>query len=94
MSNTLSRHLYKVLAYSKLHTQELTVFERMLIHQHINQNYSLTVSIQHKITTISKKIAEENWKVPEYRYNQDRVIEVYNTEKYVWEVFKKNISYS
>lgn len=80
--------LYAVIAYNRFNNENISVFECMLIHQHINQNKPLNEKLEAKINRIHKLILDQSWTIPEYRYNQDRVIEVYDDEKFYWKRFK------
>lgn len=82
--------LYTILSFDRFIDKQLTVFERMLIHQNLNQNQPLNNSLEIKISLLQAKITALEWKAPEYRYNQDRAIEIYNIELNRWEVFKNN----
>ena len=59
--------LYTILSFDRFIENQLTVFERMLIHQNLNQNKSLNSSLKLKIKYLQEKIKLLNWKPPEYR---------------------------
>ena len=80
--------LLTVLSFDRFVGKQLTVFERMLIHQNLNQYRPLGHELLFKVIEIDKKIYALNWKPPKYRYNQDRMIEIYNEDLNHWQIFK------
>jgi hypothetical protein len=86
--------LREVLAYDSYVGGDLTVFERILIHQHIAQGYKFKAILLNKIDRIAKIIENERWEVPEVRYKEHSstatiVLEIYDTEREIWRTFKK-----
>lgn len=88
------KDLHTVLAYDRFHNNQISTFERMLTHQHINQRILLPKELRNKLHTIYTIVETTNWKTPETRYNQNRELEVYNQESNRWENFStyKNAS--
>jgi len=86
--------LRNVLAYDSFVGSDLTVSERILIHQYIAQGTAFKAVLSNKIQRIAKAIKQECWQAPENRYkehshNATKVLEVYNSDTEEWEPFKQ-----
>jgi len=78
-----------VLAYDKLHHNELTIFERMLVHQYVNLGLQMSKSLHRKVILIHETIKNTRWSKPETRYSSCRAFEVFNTELNKWEAINE-----
>jgi hypothetical protein len=85
--------LREVLAYDSYVGADLTVLERVFIHQHIALGIEFKAILLNKIDRIAKTIKKEQWNAPkcrykEYKHNATIVLEVYNPDKEIWQIYK------
>jgi len=83
--DSTKENLQLVLVYDTCIGSNLTVVDRISIHQFMRQKVPLSNAIKLKIAAIIGKIKYDKWKPPEIKYNPDRVLVKYDKdlEKYI-----------
>ncbi len=87
--------LREVLAYDSFVGSPLTLFDRVLIHQHIAKGSGLKSNLLNKTQCIANIIKQERWEAPEFQYTEKKetaeiILQVYNTDTERWETFKQS----